>query len=213
MGYDVSIPTNLIYDNRLSDSELRLYLIIRDNCNRDGYSEIKNNKLEQLSNKKERFIRGSLASLEKQGHIVVKQNVKQNDIYPKNIRRVIWMKEAWLRYKDNKKKNEHFHSHAKPSNDYKKFIDTLRNDYKNIPFTIKHTNGELKSYIIKDSLLHYADNKQMMRKEDSELVYKILFANRHQVLENPTSLIIEKFTDEQEEVSNLMNKLAGLARR
>ena len=212
MSYEVSIPTSLIYDNRLSELELRLYLIIRDNCNIDGYSEIKNPKLEKLLSITDGWIRKSLANLEKYGYIVRKHDVKKNDIYKKNIRRVIWIKEAWLRYKDSKKKQAHFASHAKPTNDKRKFIHHLRENVSGQPLTIKHANGHIESYIIKDGFLHYANDGKMLRTPDATEVNQILFSNRYAVLQDPTAMIVEKQSAEQMEMSKLMQRMAELKR-
>lgn len=210
MSYEVSIPTSLIYDNRLSEFEKILYLIIRDNCNMDGYSEIKNTKIAELTCKHKRSIIYALENLEKHGYIVKKQHVKKNDIYPRNIDRVIWLKEAWLRYKDSRKKQAHFASHAKPTNDKKKFIQTLRDDYSNMPLTIKHANGEIISYIIKDGFLHYTEDGKILRTPVATHVNKILFDNRYAVLENPTALITEKQSEKEKEMSELMQRMAEL---
>jgi len=212
MSYEVSIPTSLIYDNRLSELELRLYLIIRDNCNMDGYSEIRNKKLADLIGKSEERTRKILADLAKTGHIVIKHDVKKNDIYPKNIRRVIWIKEAWLRYKDSKKKQAHFASHAKPTNDKKKFIQHLRENVSGQPLTIKHADGHIESYIIKDGYLHYANDGKMLRTPDATEVNQILFSNRYAVLEDPTAMIVEKQSAEQMEMTQLMQRMAELKR-
>lgn len=185
MGYHVSIPKKLLYDITLRDVDLRLYLIIADNVNEHGFSEIGNQKLIELSGRAKRSVQESLTALSDAGFIVVKHDVKKNDVYGDDLCRVIWLDEPY-RARKHKKKNE------KPKgidNDFKTFVAWLKRDCVNIPFVVKIANVPGRFTVTKDGYLkeldsHDGQREKMLRGYESNDVYRILWQNRKAIIKN-----------------------------
>ncbi|WP_345984309.1 hypothetical protein WCX49_06640 [Sulfurimonas sp. HSL-1656] len=181
MGYHVSIPKRIIYDKRLRDVDLRLYTIIAEACNAQGFSEITNGKLMELSGKAERPLQKSLKSLQDGNYIVVVHNVKASDVYPKNLPRVIWLEEAHASHKGKAARERR----KTRENDYRLFVQWLKADCKNIYIPVE-IGGLVHKYMIhSDGLLYRyetGERPSLMSSEDSAEVYKKMFRKKSVVI-------------------------------
>jgi len=184
MSYHVSIPKKVIYDQSLRDVDLRLYLIIAENVNEHGFSEIGNTKLIELCGKSRSSIQRSLKALEDAGFIVVKHDVKKNDVYGDDLCRVIWLDEAFSSYERKKQ-------YRKPKtieNDFRMFREWLKTSYQGKPFSVR-MNGLSGTYMIsKDTGYlveldsHDGQREKMLRKYESYDIYRFLWDNRADIL-------------------------------
>lgn len=177
MGYHVAIPKKIIYDTKLRDVDLRLYAIIAEACNQQGYSEITNLKLMELSGKAERPLQKSLKALQTGSYIVILHNVKQSELYPKNLPRVIWLEEAHssiaAKRRDEKQKTR--------LNDYRVFVSWLKSDCMMIYIPVE-IGGLVHRYMIHhDGLLYRhetGENPTLLGSDDSREVYKKMFRKK-----------------------------------
>ncbi len=226
MGFDISTPSDIVYNRELSHLAVRVYQIIRNNCSSDGYTKITNKTLAnfigevkldekgEIVNKNTSSVSNAIQELVKHDYIVLLQHVKREQGYEKNYDRVVWLKESYLMYKDSKVKKEYFKAHAKPENDWNAFVNRLR-DNANIPISIEHADGQIEVYQVhSDGKMYLHTNPRlkapMLRTHVAKDVWDILFKNRYKVLKDPTALVREELTDKQQEIKDLSKRLAML---
>ena len=197
-----SIPTKLYNDKELKDFDIRLYLIIAECVGDYGYSKISNDTLCFKTNKSERAIRDSLKRLIAQGYLKTKFNVKQNNIYDQDAKRVIWLEEFYRKYHYRTRKAKE----KTKANDFRCFVQWLKTDLKGLYIPVE-LGGLTHKYVIKTvgkkDLMHIVRDgtEHPLDSFDSNDVYKRMFRKKGVLLS----------WAEQEENSQAMQKMQDLA--
>jgi len=189
MSANVSVPTKLLDDKKLEPFDIVLYLIIARNVCDYGYTKMENSTLCYKSGKSERTIQRSLERLIKQGWLKTKFNVKQNNIYDQDCKRVIWLDEFYHKYNYRTRKAKK----KTVTNDYKEFLKWLKLDLKGIVFPVE-LGGVVSKYMIQD-IKHQGKIKQLLQvlgedgkwhglePSDSKDVYNKMWRNKSVYIE------------------------------
>ena len=184
MSATTSVPTLLYHDKELKDFDIRLYLIIAECVCEYGYTKVKNETLCYKTGKDERTIRRSIERLVDRGWLKTKFNVKQNNIYDQDCKRVIWLEEFYRKYNYRTRKAKQ----KTKSNDFRLFVKWLKSELKGVPFPVE-LGGLVQKYVIKD--VNGKDLLHVMREDgelvpidsfDSNDVYKRMFKKRNVIL-------------------------------
>jgi len=213
-SYEVSIPTRILYDERLDGSELKLYLVIRANCNEQGFSVIKNNKLMSFLGKSDRFVQRNILKLEKLGYIVRLKDVKKKEfLYNENYPRVLWLKEDFMRLEDKEAKKAYLKAHARPETDYMSFVSYLRALHTIEDIKILHVHGATSTYaIMKDGYMYKIkewDSSQIkLSSKQSKKIFDILWVNRFNFFEDKTQVFNEILNEEEQAQYDMLKRLS-----
>ena len=184
MSATTSVPNKLLDDKKLEPFDVVLYLIIARNVCDFGYTKMENATLCYKSGKSERTIQRSLERLVDRGWLKTKFNVKQNNIYDQDCKRVIWLEEFYRKYNYRTRKAKK----KTITNDYKQFIQWLKMDLKGMEFVVT-LGGLAKKYMIRD-VQHNGKIKQLLQvlgedgewhgldPDDSKEVYNKMWKNK-----------------------------------
>ena len=213
MSAYTSVPVELINDKELKDFDKVLYMIIAQYMNEKGYSNIKNATLAYKTGKKERAIQMSLERLQSRGWLRVKHDVTQNSVYEANYKRVIWLEEFYRKYAHRTRKAKK----KTVRNDYKTFIDWLRQDMRDIVIPVI-VGGIANKYMIRSGakdgnmILHVYDRDQddwvVMNAVDSKDVYKHMWKKKNIILEHALKAGISLSIEKIQELAN-SKKIGG----
>ncbi|NOQ31859.1 MAG: hypothetical protein GQ570_12115 [Helicobacteraceae bacterium] len=88
------ISKKLQFDTSIKDKDFRFYSLISMLVG-DGFMWHSNATLEKLSGKKQVAISRALKALVKANYIVIEHNVRESYLYPKDLKRVIWLYDAY----------------------------------------------------------------------------------------------------------------------
>ncbi len=199
--YDES--SRISKDKNLSHSAFRLYMIIKSECNDDGFCVSTNKELgEFLNGSTKSTIQRIINDLVDAGYLEKIAYPEKNDMYKKNYHRVLWIKSAYLKYKEHLRKERHFAARKTPANDKIKFVEFLREEKPSMVHTIKHKDGHEDTYEINkfDGNLWRTSGlvNETLTKEEANKIYKILFWGRFTIFELQGMCVVNEVLSEEQ---------------
>lgn len=182
MSDTVSIYKSMLHDKRLKDFDVVLFMTITTFMNDESFTYVSNQKISEVTGKKLTAIKDAIRSLIEHGYLAADYNVKRNEVYKQDAKRVLWRAERFRTYQYNKRNKKYNQTTNKTKyNDFRLFVDWLKSDFTGIGVPVP-VGGLVQTYKVHDDKLLYVyptgEAPQQLEPHISNDVYKVMYSKR-----------------------------------